>query len=148
MRVDWKLGDYGFIVRKFISFDLEKGKIANIEGILVDAPGPINPKLKSITLKGDRLVVETSIKTVVLEIPPKARFFMKRWFNIISQCIGVAAQVLNGVGDIVPVKYQVLAAGIIGTAQGIIAVIAHNFNPDGTSATSAYRPQDNLPLMK
>ncbi len=73
---------------------------------------------------------------------------MKRWFNIVTQIIGTGGQLFNSVGGVIPPKYQAIVATILGVAQGVIGVLAHNFNPDGTSATSAYRPQDNLPLMK
>lgn len=47
-------------------------------------------------------------------------------------------QLLNVVGVLVPLKYQLLATTIIGAVQAAIAVISHNYNPDGTPAAQPY----------
>ncbi len=44
--------------------------------------------------------------------------------------------------DAIPLKYRALAGLVIGGLQFMLAVKAHKFNPDGTPAHVAYRPED------
>lgn len=63
-----------------------------------------------------------------------------RWLNITLQSIMTAGQVYNQVGGLLPPKYQVATTTILSSAQLVIGVIAHNYNPDGSAATEPYRP--------
>ena len=63
---------------------------------------------------------------------------MTRWFNIIAQVVGTGLQLFNAYGAILPAKYQLLGATILGALQAVIAIVAHNYNPDGTPATVPY----------
>jgi hypothetical protein len=139
MRVSVPLGDHGFILRREVSFDLVPGKLANIEGILVDIKGPINPKLKEIQFGNGYIRVVTSLKTVTIQLPEKARFFMKRWFNLAVQIVGTAGQVFNVVGGLIPPQYQLVVATVLGAFQAVVGVVSHNYNPDGTPASVAYQ---------
>lgn len=63
---------------------------------------------------------------------------MPRWFNILVQGVGTMGQLLNVVGVLVPPKYQLLATTIMGAIQAAIAVVSHNYNPDGTPVALPY----------
>lgn len=65
---------------------------------------------------------------------------MKRWWNIAFQIVATGGQVLNLYAPFIPVEYQGTAAAILTAAQGTIAVLAHSFNPDGTTAQVPYVP--------
>lgn len=66
---------------------------------------------------------------------------MLRWFNILVQGVASLGQVANIVSGFVPPKYQVLIATVLGAFQAVVAVISHNYNPDGTPATTPYVPK-------
>ena len=57
---------------------------------------------------------------------------MKLNINVILQVLALIAQGLNQVSGIVPMKYQFYVAVAISIVQGIIAVMAHFANTDGT----------------
>jgi hypothetical protein len=63
---------------------------------------------------------------------------MKFKLNTVVQVIGVGLQLYNQYGGMVPTKYQPAAAAIVGAIQGIVALMAHFSNPDGTAAATAY----------
>jgi hypothetical protein len=62
----------------------------------------------------------------------------KRIWNIIVQSSAIVGQT---VVPTLPVNEEVRSVihASIAAVQGVAAVIAHNANPDGTSATTAYR---------
>lgn len=63
---------------------------------------------------------------------------MKLSWNVILQLIATAIQVLNGMGEVLPPKYQALGAGLLAGLQLIVATLAHYSNPDGTPAEIPY----------
>lgn len=68
---------------------------------------------------------------------------MPRWFNAVFQVVALIGQVANYVSPWVPAKYHATITAVLSTAQGIVAVIAHNWNPDGTPSTTPYKPPIN-----
>jgi hypothetical protein len=60
--------------------------------------------------------------------------------NAIAQLIALVLQVLNQVSGLVPTKYQVYVALVVGVLQAVVAFLAHFSNPDGSSAKVAYTP--------
>lgn len=65
---------------------------------------------------------------------------MKRFWNILFQVGAVGTQLLNLYVPFIPPKYVGMITGILTTAQGTAAVVAHNYNPDGTPAEVPYSP--------
>ena len=65
---------------------------------------------------------------------------MKINVNVIIQVLAVILQYANFASDILPPKYQWIAAGIIGIVQAVTGILAHFKNPDGTPAAVAYKP--------
>lgn len=64
---------------------------------------------------------------------------MKKWFNFVIQLLGFGSAV--AVPTFVHNEASLATAGgIIAATQGIVAVIAHYYNPDGTSARAPYKP--------
>ena len=63
---------------------------------------------------------------------------MKISSNVITQLIGVAAQLFNQFGGFIPDKQKPLVAALVGIAQGVGAIVAHYSNPDGTDASKPY----------
>ncbi len=64
---------------------------------------------------------------------------MTRLFNFFAQLLGFGAQVVIPTFVTNPTSVGKFAAGIA-IAQGVVAVIAHSYNPDGTKATLPYQP--------
>jgi len=64
---------------------------------------------------------------------------MKRWVNILAQAAGVIGQLVIPAFVANP-KSAAKYAAIIAAVQGIAAIIAHNYNPDGTPAALPYQP--------
>jgi hypothetical protein len=64
---------------------------------------------------------------------------MKRWWNITTQSL---AFVLQAIVPSLPLKpeQRMLTHTIVAGLQGIVAIIAHNYNPDGTTVKVAYYP--------
>lgn len=66
---------------------------------------------------------------------------MKRWWNIAFQVVATAAQVWQITEPTISWEgAQQIGAGIA-MAQAIMATVAHNYNPDGTTAKVAYTPE-------
>ena len=63
---------------------------------------------------------------------------MKLSWNVIAQGLGTFLQIANQFGGFVPDKYKWLAAGIIGIGQGLMGIVSHFSNPDGTAAARPY----------
>ena len=63
---------------------------------------------------------------------------MKRWINIIVQSLGFISQ--GAVIQQLPItdENKMLTHTIVGAIQGIVAIIAHSYNADGTPAKIAY----------
>lgn len=57
---------------------------------------------------------------------------MKLSVGAVTQTLLLAIQALNQVGDLVPVKWRVAVAVAISILQGIIGVLQHFSNPDGS----------------
>ena len=66
---------------------------------------------------------------------------MPRWLNIMLQCVGIAGSGFAAFGGFIPPAIAPKVVMGITAAQAAVGVIAHSYNPDGTSATTAYRPQ-------
>lgn len=65
---------------------------------------------------------------------------MKRWLNIVTQSLAlVGHSVLPGL-PLDPAT-KALVHTILAGVQGIVGIIAHNFNPDGTTVKVAYYPK-------
>ena len=67
---------------------------------------------------------------------------MPKWFNILSQIILVIIQAMNIVAPLLSEKDKILAAAVVAAIQGVIAVVAHNYNPDGSKACEPYNKLD------
>lgn len=66
---------------------------------------------------------------------------MKLNVNVILQVLALIAQGLNQVSGIVPMKWQFYVAVAISIVQGIIAVMAHFANTDGTKQVLGLTPE-------
>ena len=64
---------------------------------------------------------------------------MTRTWNIVIQLVALAGQVVNQFGSLIPPARRDAVAAGLAIAQGIVAVVAHSYNPDGTSAGVAYQ---------
>jgi hypothetical protein len=65
---------------------------------------------------------------------------MKISVNIIIQMLALATQYLNASTEMLPERGKFWAMVVLSILQGIVAVLAHFANPDGTPATVAYLP--------
>jgi len=63
---------------------------------------------------------------------------MPRWLNILIQFLAVGAQV--AAPYIVDPHSTMVFHSVLGGIQAGTAVLAHNFNPDGSPAVVPYRP--------
>jgi hypothetical protein len=61
--------------------------------------------------------------------------------NIMIQCLALVAQLLNGLSDVVPPDKKTYLAIAIMVVQGIVAILAHHSNTDGTPQTTAFVPR-------
>jgi hypothetical protein len=61
--------------------------------------------------------------------------------NIMIQCLALVAQLLNGLSDVVPPEKKVYLALAIMAVQGIVGILAHHSNTDGTPQTTAFVPR-------
>src|SRR5215467_8621410 len=67
---------------------------------------------------------------------------MRRSTNVIIQILALMVQILNYATGIVADKARPWIGLSILLVQGIAAIIASNYNPDGTPATVAYKRND------
>lgn len=63
---------------------------------------------------------------------------LTRKANLIFQIVALAAQMANGVLPILSPDGKVIALAVIGFLQGVVAILAHGVNPDGTPASVAF----------
>lgn len=63
---------------------------------------------------------------------------MKRWLNISSNIVMTLAQGANIWGDFFSDDTKVIIALALGSAQLVVANLAHGVNPDGTKAATPY----------
>lgn len=57
--------------------------------------------------------------------------------NAVVQILGTAMQAINLLTPAIPPKYHLWAAVALSTIQGVIGVLAHFSNPDGTKVVEA-----------
>lgn len=67
---------------------------------------------------------------------------MKRWINIAAQLTLGAGQIVNMAAPLMSDDSRKVAAVVMAGLQLVISVLAHEFNPDGTDARSAYEPKN------
>lgn len=72
------------------------------------------------------------------QLESERKLGMKLSVNSIVQTLMLALQGLNQISDILPLKGKFWVMIGISAIQGIIGVMAHFVNPDGTSAKVAY----------
>lgn len=65
---------------------------------------------------------------------------MKRWWNIVFQVAATAGQLAQLYSPFIPPGYAGPVQLGVSILQGTVGVIAHNFNPDGTSAKTPFVP--------
>jgi hypothetical protein len=65
-------------------------------------------------------------------------FQMKFSVNAVVQALALALQGLNQVMDFLPAKAKFWAMIAITAIQGVVAILAHFSNPDGTPAAAPY----------
>lgn len=65
-------------------------------------------------------------------------FPMKLSVNAILQALMLALQMLNQAQDMLPPKGKFWAMIAISALQGVVAVLSHFSNPDGTPASTPY----------
>ena len=63
---------------------------------------------------------------------------MKRWLSITLQILSGVGQILNILEPTLNAEEKIYVAAGIGLIQIIVNAIAHNSNPDGTSAEVAW----------
>jgi hypothetical protein len=69
---------------------------------------------------------------------------MPRWLSILLQVLGGVVQVGNLVIPMLGTKQKVVVGMGVGSSQVAINTMAHNSNPDGTPAETAWVPSDKL----
>ncbi len=65
---------------------------------------------------------------------------MKRWLSIALQGIAFVGHGVVPQLTLEPGTMQMVHA-VLGGVQGVLAIIAHNYNPDGTTVKVAYFPK-------
>jgi hypothetical protein len=63
---------------------------------------------------------------------------MKFSINVIVQLLGVLLQLYNQLSGMIPSGYKEIIALVVGIIQGLVALLAHFTNPDGTPAAEPY----------
>lgn len=64
---------------------------------------------------------------------------MKFSVNALIQILGLVAQGINAASDLLPPRGKFWAAVGLSAVQGLIGVLAHFANPDGTPAEQPYQ---------
>ena len=62
---------------------------------------------------------------------------MKFSFNLLVQVLSIAVQVGNELTSVLPPKYHAAFALGVGALQGVVGLLAHFSNPNGTPVTPA-----------
>ena len=65
---------------------------------------------------------------------------MTRWFNILSQSLLLVGQAVNVLSPYWTQETKDYVIVILTLVQGIVGVVAHSYNIDGTSQKAAYQP--------
>jgi hypothetical protein len=65
---------------------------------------------------------------------------MPRWVNILIQAIAMLGQVSNQFFDAIPQRWKMPVMIGLALGQGLVAILANSYNPDGTRAVTAYVP--------
>jgi len=65
---------------------------------------------------------------------------MKWSVNTVLQLLATIAQGINAVGELVPEGYHLWVAVALSAIQGVVGVLAHFRNPDGTNVKAPYIP--------
>jgi hypothetical protein len=68
---------------------------------------------------------------------------MKLSWNMLFQALGSGIQLANLISGAIPPKYQPAVALLTALAQTAVAWKAHQTNPDGTPASTAYVKKAN-----
>ena len=63
---------------------------------------------------------------------------MKRWWNVAFQVAATAGQLAQVYSPFIPPPYAGMVQAGVTVLQATVAIIAHNFNPDGTPALAPY----------
>jgi thiol:disulfide interchange protein len=63
---------------------------------------------------------------------------MKSWMNIVFQLCSFVISATTLITNAVPEKYKSVVVLVVSLAQAFIAWYAHQVNPDGSPATTAY----------
>ncbi|UOF76906.1 hypothetical protein [Bacteriophage sp.] len=63
--------------------------------------------------------------------------------NVIVQILAILTALGAEITSFVPEKWKPLAVGIGSIVAAVAGIIAHYYNPNGTSAKEAYRPESN-----
>jgi hypothetical protein len=67
---------------------------------------------------------------------------MKFSVNSVIQLLALTAQGINAVSDLLPSRGKFYAAVALAAVQGIVGVLAHFSNPDGTDATQPWAKEE------
>ncbi len=65
---------------------------------------------------------------------------MKVSVNAVVQILGTALQGLNTVMDLLPARGKFWAYVAVSAIQGVVGILAHFSNPDGSPSTVPYTP--------
>lgn len=63
---------------------------------------------------------------------------MTRFWNVIIQLVLAGGQIVNLLEPIIKPEHKIYAMTIISVLQVVVSIVAHEFNPDGSSAKTAY----------
>ena len=71
---------------------------------------------------------------------------MPRWVNILTQVLLLVAQMSNQFFDVLKLQadYRTAIMLALGFVQALIGIVAHEYNPDGTPAVTAYVPPGTI----
>lgn len=72
---------------------------------------------------------------------------MKLRMNAIIQGLAVFSGAVAQYSDLVPAKYRGAVTSAAALTSALAGFLAHFFNPDGTSATTAYNPAPAVPKL-
>ena len=67
---------------------------------------------------------------------------MSRKIHLAIQMLAISAQSLNILFPILSEKAKLIVTFIISAAQGSLGILAHEFNPDGTTCKTSYTKEN------